>query len=258
MKNFQIFARAAVDAVERAEAELARVRAEQETAQADTQRLGREWLFAPSQAAAEEIDRARVEAARINQRAAAQIPEIERELLAARAEKEREALGRHHKAIAACVPKLAAAVEAAAAVQVEAILLRQAAVKELGEGLVQAKIPVVAFLGMLLPDLVKMWAQELRRSFNPPPAPPAPVSRSTAAKANGHAKPPATIPAPARPKRAPRADAPAQSGEQATVVFLRGGVELPDGQQAIVGDRITMATAQAQGYALRGVAEIVR
>lgn len=259
MRNFKLFATTtAVDPVAEAEAELARLNEVHETARADAQRLGHQWLHAASQSAAEEIDRQRVEAERLVQRAEAQIPEIEQKLVSAKSEKQREGLARHKAAIAGALPKFISAVERAAAEQIAMILMRQAAVAELGEQVVQGRIGAVGYAGLLIPEFVREWKQELLREFNPPPAAQSvPVSRSTATKANGHAKPPATIPAPARPKRAPRADQPAQSDEQATVVFLRGGVELPDGQQAIVGDRITMTTAQAQAYALRGAAEIV-
>jgi hypothetical protein len=252
-------ATAAVDAVAQAEAALAGLRADQEAAQADAERLGRDWLFAENQAVAEQIDRDRIEAHRVLARCAAQRPELEQRLAAAKAERQREGLARHHAAIAAFGPTLIRAVEAAAELQVEAIALRDRAVAELGEQLVQANIPHVAFNGLLLPDLVQVWAQELRRSFNPPSAKPAPASRTApAVKANGHAKPATPVPAPPRSKRAARADPLPQSDEQTSVIFLKGGIELPDGQQSLVGDRITMAAAQARAYALRGVADIVQ
>ena len=102
-----------------------------------------EWIFAAGQEIAEELARQRVEAERIVQRAAAQ----KQILAAAKAERQREALARHHAAIAAYLPTMIAAVEAGAAAQCVAIQLRQAAVAELGESLVQATIPPVAFRG---------------------------------------------------------------------------------------------------------------
>jgi hypothetical protein len=111
----------AVDAVGALETELAKVRAEADQARADAQPLGREWLHASSQAAAEEIGRARVEAERVAARSAARMPELEQRLAEAKAEKQREGLERHRAILRAFIPRLIAAVEAAAAVQIEAI-----------------------------------------------------------------------------------------------------------------------------------------
>jgi hypothetical protein len=210
-----------------------------------------------------------------------QIPDLEAQLIAAKAEKQREALARHHQIIANCVPKLIAAVEAAAAVQIEAIVLRNRAVAELGEQLVQAKIPAVGYLGLLIPDLVRQWATDLRRSFDPPGAPRAPAN-ARASKANGQAKPAgaagATIadvtaaatgtaaPVPAastppkhadpapRPVRPLRHDPPPTEG-QAAVVFLRHGIDLGDGSQSLIGDRCNMPIAQARTLVERGAAD---
>jgi hypothetical protein len=248
-----------IDAVADAEAEIRHLAEVEETAKADAERLQRDWLFAENQAAAEQIDRDRIEAERLLARCTALRPELEQRLAAAKAERQREGLARHHAAIAAFAPTLIRAVEAAAELQVEAIVLRDRAVAELSEALVQANIPHLAFNGLLLPDLVQIWAQELRRSFEPPSSKPAPAGRTAAAaKANGHAKPAAPVPAPPRPKRAARADPLPQSGDQSAVVFLKGGIELPNGDQSLIGDRITMATAQARAYALRGIADIVQ
>lgn len=174
MKTLQLLKRtvdAARNVVAEAQAQLDRVRAEGEAARAEAQELARAWLHAASQTEAEEIDRRRRELLRVGERAEAQIPELETQLITAKAEKQREALARHRQIIAACVPRLISAVEAAAAVQVEAIVLRNRAVKELGESVVQAKIPAVGYLGLLIPDLVRQWATELRRSFDPPALP---------------------------------------------------------------------------------------
>jgi hypothetical protein len=247
-----------IDPVAEAEAELARLGEVEETAKADTERLDNDWLFAESQAAAEQVDLARIEAHRVLARCAAQRPALEQRLAAAKAERQREGLARHHAAIAAFAPRLIGAVEAAAALQVQAIELRDCAEAELGSQLVAGNIPHLSFRGLLLPDLVAIWAQELRRSFAPPSAKPVPAVAAIV-KANGHAAPAAPVPSPPRPKRAARADPLPQSADQSAAVFLRGGIELPDtGEQSIVGDRITMTTAQARAYALRGVADIVQ
>ena len=131
-------ARAAVDQVAEAEAALRAVRAEIEAARAQAHELGHAWLTASTQDAAEEIARRRAELRRVAERGEQQLPQLEAQLVAANAEKQREGLARHRAAIAAFVPELVAAVERAAAVQVQAIKLREAAIAELGEGVVAA------------------------------------------------------------------------------------------------------------------------
>ena len=39
---------------------------------------------------------------------------------------------------------------------------------------------------------------------------------------------------------------------------MRGGVELPNGEQAIIGDKLTMLNDQARAYVAAGVAEYAR
>ena len=117
------------------------------------------------------------------ERDTARIPELETRVVAAKAEKQREGLARHRAAIAGFVPQLVAAVEAAAKVQVEAIRLREAAVAELGENVVAAAIPHLAFNGILLPDLVAMWRHEGRSRSSSPG-----YGRSTAARRSAGAR----------------------------------------------------------------------
>jgi hypothetical protein len=189
--------RAAEDLVAAAERELAEARAAIEQHRAEAQQLAADWLHAPSQDAAEQFDRQRREALRLIERDTARIPGLESRCLAAKTEKQRQGLARHRAAI---VPTLVAAVEAAAAVQLEAIRLREAAVAEL-EGVVAGNIPHLAFNGILLPDLVQMWRHEVRRMFAPPTAaPPRPVAVPAPAKTSAP-KSIAARPAP-RPTRA--------------------------------------------------------
>ena len=216
------------DPVAAAERELGELRAAIERHQAEAQRLAADWLHAGSQDTAEQFDRQRREALRLIERDTARIPELETRVVAAKAEKQREGLARHRAAIAGFVPQLVAAVEAAAKVQVEAIRLREAAVAELGENVVAAAIPHLAFNGILLPDLVAMWRHEVERMFAPPTAaPPRPVAAPAPAKASAP-KPPIAAPPVPPPVRPLRQDAAPGEG-QAAVVFLRPGAELPDG-----------------------------
>jgi hypothetical protein len=248
---------AAVDAVAEGEAEIRHLAEVERKAKADALRLGQDWLFAENQAAAEQINRDRIEAERSFARCTAQRPELEQRLAAAKAEAQRQGLARHHAAIAAFAPKLIAAVEAAAVLQVEAIRLRDRAEAELGTQLVTGNIPHLAFAGLLLPDLVQIWAHELRRAYDPPSAPRAPFGRITATATAIAKRAVAAAAPPPTPNRQLRNDPPAQGDEQTTILFLKGGVELPDGQQSLIGDRITLAAAQGHSYALHGLAEIV-
>ena len=256
MKHLELVkrtARVAVDQVVEAEAALRAVRAEIAAARALAHELGHAWLTASTQDAAEEIARRRAELRRVAERGEEQIPQLEAQLVAANAEKQREGLARHRAAIAAFVPELVAAVERAAAVQLGAIKLREAAVAEPGEGVVAANIPHLAFAGILLPDLCLMWRRDVERMFAPPPAaPPRPVPAPAKASA---LKPPIAAPPTPRPARPPRRDPPPQDPDQVAITMLRGGVELGDGTQSVVGDHCTMMVDQARLLILRGAAD---
>jgi hypothetical protein len=248
---------AAVDALAEAEAELVRVRAGLEQAEAEAKQLGQAWLTAATQEAAEAIERQRLEFERVAKRAQLLIPQIEARRVAAKAEKQRQGLARHRAAIAAFVPELVAAVEAAARIQVEAIKLREAAVADLGESIVAAHIPHTAFAGMLMPDLCSIWSRDLLRMFAPPaaaaPRVVAPAARPKAAAA----KPVVSQPLPKPAPRAPRRDPPPEDPDQVSIVFLRGGVELGDGTTSVVGDTCTMMADHGRLLVLRGCADYV-
>jgi hypothetical protein len=149
---------APTDAVAEAEAALRAQRAEIEASRAQEHELGQAWLMASTQESAEEIARRRAELVRVADRGERLIPQ----LVAAKTEKQRQGLARHRAAIAAHVPKLVKAVEAAAAAQVEAIWLREAAIRDLGEGTVCANLEPLSYLGLLLPDLVAFRRRSVR------------------------------------------------------------------------------------------------
>jgi hypothetical protein len=248
---------AAVDAVAAAETELARVRAEIEQAKAEAQQLGQAWLTAATQDAAEAIERQRLESERVAKRDEQQIPQLEARVTAAKAEKQRHGVARHRAAIAAFVPELVAAVEAAAAMQVQAIQLREAAIAELGEGAVQREIPVVGFLGLLLPDLVRDWSRSLQRMFAPAAAAtPRPVASRPSPKAA--AAKPVISPPPPRPARPPRRDPPPEHPDQVVVTMLRANVQLGDGSLSVVGDELTLMRDDARQLLLSGAADYVK
>jgi hypothetical protein len=245
---------AAVDAVAEAEAELARVRAEIEQANAETQQLGQAWLTAATQEAAEAIERQRLEAERVAKRAELRIPELEAQRATAKAENQRHGLARHRAAIAGFAPTLDAAISAAAEAQVQAIKLREAAVAELGESVVAGNIPHLAYNGLLLPDLVALWRAEVQRMFSPPAAA-APRAVAPAARPKAAAPKPVVAPPAPRPTRAPRRDPAPEDPSQVAIVMLRNGVELGDGTQSVIGDECTIMADQGRLLVLRGCAD---
>jgi len=246
---------AAVDAVAEAEAELARARAELEHAEADAKRLGQNWLMAASQEAAEAIARQRLEFERVAKRAQLLIPQLEARRVAAKAEKQRHQIAFHRAAIKAFIPEFIAALEAAAAAQVRAIQLRQAAITEIGEGPVSALLEPITYRGLLLPDFIREHAQSLRRMFNSPAAA---APRPTAVRPKAAPTPVVSAPAPKPAARPPRRDPPPEHPDQVAVVMLRYGVELGDGSQSVVGDVCTMMADQARQLILNGAAEYAK
>ena len=164
----------AVDEVARLVSQIERTRAAGTEAYTELDRLQTERLAAGSFDQAETLDR-QIRAAQWEiDRAAAELPGLEAELDAARAEKRRAALIYHRRRIAAIYPRLKSAIEAAADVQVEAIAAREAAARDCGEQLVQLAVPALAYRGFLLPDLVKLWVSEQERVWAAPWSPPVP------------------------------------------------------------------------------------
>jgi hypothetical protein len=115
---------------------------------------------------------------------AARLGLLEVALAQTRGEEQRTALARHHRAFAALYPRLRRAISAAAEIQAEAIRAREAAVAELGEGLVAIHLPHLVFNGFLLRDLVEIWATEQDKiwavPWQPPALAPVPVVRAAA------------------------------------------------------------------------------
>jgi hypothetical protein len=134
---------------------------------------------------------------------------------------------------------------------------------ELGEGVVQANIPTVAFMGLLLPDLIDIWAGELDRALAarhaaPPPAKaPAASRRPDHPDGNAHARGAVSLNRPPSPslrvRRALRRDTEAGDNEQ-LVSMLRGGVEIA-GDQTIAGDLISVPVETAKKLVAAGAAE---
>ena len=167
-------------------------------------------------------------------------------------------------------PKLRASIEAAGRVQTECIAARNAAIAELGESICSVHIPIVAFRGLLLEDLIQLWVNEQDRVHAAPaPAPavaavvqsriaPIPTRPVGATDRRVVEKPVAPVVAPVtptKPKRQPRRDKIAVNSK--LVVLLRSGIELPGGEQSVAGDVIgTLTMEQADALLRAGAAEL--
>ena len=242
------------DIVGQIEAERAKLAASmQEIERLKAVRVGAD-SYEDASAAESRLGRVRWEVSRID----ALLPQLESKLVAAKAIKHRDALAKHLAAARAAYPRLRAAVENAAAAQADAIAVRQAAERELGEGVVQQHIPIVAFRGLLLPDLVELWRAEMDRVFAAPAPQPAPVT-VTAVKptpARPAAKPaPAVVAVEPKPARRPlRADKVAV-GDRRLIKFQRANVELEDGDLSLVGDQVSVPAAMAEALVRNAAAD---
>src|SRR5271166_1716350 len=216
--------------------EIQRVKAEGAAACAEIERLEQERALCPSYQAALELDGRCKELRWTVDHARAVLPDLEQRLARAAAEKRQAGLARHHAIAAQCYRKLRAALVEAGRLQTEAIRAREDAVREIGEGLVQLHLPIVAFRGMLTEDLLNLYFDQLDRVFDPPR--PKPVVAAQKPPAPAPAKPKQAVAAPApRPARVVRHD-PFPSEGQQLVVFIRAGTDLGDGTIAGIGDQL--------------------
>jgi hypothetical protein len=188
------------------------------------------------------------------------LPGLEARLAQAMADRREAALARHRAVGAQVYGQLRAALVEAGRVQALALRFREDAIKEVGEALVQMHLPPVAFIGLLTPELLQLYFDQMDRVFAPRPKPkPAAIPAPTrAALPAPRPKPKPAIAAPApRPPRVIRRDTFPTTEGQALVTFLRGGVELGDGTTAAIGDQVSLPAAQARTLCERGVADYV-
>lgn len=262
-------------------------------ASAELDRLDEERRHAPDFDSARAVEEAIARARWQIEHAEAVMPELQRRLSVLKGQRQAAAIVKHHRAAERCYKKLRVAIDAAAAAQAEAMAAREAAAAELGEGLVQGKIPVVAFRGLLLPDLTNLWSAELDRAFSGPPPKPKPVpppspaqieksldryrqrfregqryedgwmagklqDQLAAATGSASVAPLAAgdnpQPAP-KPKRDPRRDTKVGEGER-LVTIVRNGVDVA-GFQAAIGDVLSVPIAVAEGLLRGGAADFV-
>jgi hypothetical protein len=199
------------------ERQIAALKAEAAEASAEIDRLKDERRFAASYDEARAIDDRMARQMWATEHAAATLPSLELRLAARRAADQAAALARHKTALVDLYPQLKQAIFAAIEMQERAQTLRDAAVKELSEGVVALHLPAIAFAGFLKRDLVQdIWAREndrvigeLARKPQERAAQPA-IAAPPPAKAKSKATAPVAHnpPAPRRPARPLRADPP--------------------------------------------------
>jgi hypothetical protein len=233
-------------------AQIANTRHVIETHRAEYESLATAWRDADTAEDADKIERRRRECLRLAERGEAAMPGMEAALVAARATKQRVALAKHLAAARAVYFKLRDVVEIAASVQHEAILVRQAAIAELSEGVVQQRIGAVAYMGILLPDLVEIWRAHQDRVF----AEPATVQAVAAVVAPIAPKPAAKAPAaePVKARRPLRNDLLATECRR-RVKFHRSNIELEDGTLSRAGDIVSVPASVAEKLIEHGGAD---
>ncbi len=243
------------------QAQISALKTEGAEASAEIERLKRERALAASYEEATSIDDRIARQIWVTEHCAASLPQLELQLGAVRAAEQAAALARHKGALLELYPRLKKAILAAVELQHEAMQLREAACKEIGEATVIRNLPAPAYAGFLLKDLVTIWQAENDRVFAELARKPKPAAIPAPARAALPApKPKAPVavakePAP-RPPRIVRHDAfPVDGQQQRLVVFLRAGVELPDGTTAAIGDEVALPAEQARQLILRGAAD---
>jgi hypothetical protein len=228
---------------------------------AEAERLAAQWRDAESMEAAELIERRKVEALRLAERGELALPEMERKLVTTRAERQRAGIARHQKIMRDLYPRLRRAIEDACIVQHEAIAAREAAERELSGGVVAIHVPHLSYRGFLMSDLVKLWSDEMDRTFAARPV--APVAVVAPPVAVAPVKPAAAKPAqpvapvaPVKPRR-PLHKSKVAVGDRRLIVFLRPNVELPGGELSLVGDQLDVDAKQAEQLVRSGACEYV-
>jgi hypothetical protein len=152
-------------------AEIDALRASAAEASAESERLQAARLVAADYEATLAVDEKIKRAQWIIDSTAAKLPALEAQLKAARAEQHHRAISRHLAALKSLYPRLKAAILGAAALQAEAIKLRDAAIAEIGEAAATVHLPFLQYRGLLLPDLIELWCAELDCVFAPAPQP---------------------------------------------------------------------------------------
>jgi hypothetical protein len=239
------------------ERQISALKSEAAAASAEIERLNQERRFAATYDEARALDERVARQTWVTEHTAALLPQLELRLAAARAADQAAALARHKDALLEVYPRLKAAVLAAVDVQEAVIAARQAAIRELGEGVVTARLPQILFAGYLTRDLVvDIWQRENDRVIGELARKPRPAAPPVAALPPPKAKSKAAAPMAVRPARPLRAAPPPAEGER-QIVFFKSGVDIGDGVQSAIGDRVNLPGEIARGLVASGCADFV-
>ena len=145
--------------------EIDRLKSECVAATDEAMRLDLAAQVAETRAAAKALEDQSADCRWRASKAATALPGLEADLAATKAREQAAALERHRVRRQAIYLKLKGAVLEAVAVQVEALAADRQACIELGEHLARMHLPAIAFRGLLLPDLTKLWTDEQDRIF---------------------------------------------------------------------------------------------
>lgn len=261
------------------EAEIAHIKDEGAAAVREAERLGAERVEASDFETAERIEREITRQRWNADHLAKRLPDLEARLVEARWQDKRKAFEKHRKLIAATGRKAIEAARALAEANAAVAQAREAARRDLGEPAL-SRLPLIAYLGIGMPDLMRPWFREAERMIEaldraqlpPPPAPPParPAPQTSAPPpfldprpggvvlVGGVPNTPGQVSAepPAKPPRQPRRDPPPGEGER-QIFILRGLVALPGGELVGVGDRVNLPADDAERVVRGGAADFV-
>jgi hypothetical protein len=224
----------------------------------EIERLNASKLDAENYEAVEVIDRRIAKQRWIIAHAEKLLPELEARLAAAKAEALKKAIARLLIDRRALYLRLRAAIEVATEIQHECMRHDQAACAEIGENAARVHLPVIAFRGILLADLVKIWTNEQDRVFavnqraitvarQQTPSKPRPSRHFPSANAPLEQAP---VPRMARERKAlPEIE------NGVRVIVLRSGIEI-NGERLVAGDVTIMGADQAEAAMRAGSVDL--
>ncbi|MEA2757311.1 MAG: hypothetical protein QOJ54_3600 [Aliidongia sp.] len=251
------------DDVASLKAKIETVCAEGLTATAEIERIDAAIKAPGNREAFKDLKRQRAEQEENAEYAAGELVRLQAQLATAKVLQDQRAFARHDKAIRALYPKLRAAMIAAGRVQAEVIAAREAACAEVGEGIVNSRIPFFAYRGLVLDEFIKLWTDDTDRVLAAPVAkprpvpavkPPTPPPIISAMTPHGIRLDELPPPLPPKPVREP-APPPAQG--EVRVVICNGNVTDTAGTAHATGATINLRAEQARALALKGMVEIV-
>jgi hypothetical protein len=211
---------------------------------------------------------------RRRRRAEARIGELRERLAAAQWQERAVAFEKHRRILIAAARKAIDAIEQAARANAEIAQARHNASQDLGNEV--NGLPLQFFGGILSPDIVAIWRRRTERELAamdtaelPRPATPRPSGMPQAPYRNpntiepaapvklAEVVPPAPQPPAPAPKRQQRRDPPPGPGERQVHIMRRDTIDLGDGTQVGLNDRVNLPEAKARLFVERGLGDYV-